>query len=64
MTTLKVPDMHCENCVKRITKALSEAKLSFTVSLKDQTVEIEGGEDTVETAVAALDDIGFEAKQD
>ena len=64
MTVLKVPDMHCENCVKRITKALTDEKLSFTVSLKNQTVSIEGGEDAVNTAVSALDDIGFEAKQD
>ena len=26
MTTLKVPDMHCEKCVARITKALTEAE--------------------------------------
>ncbi|MEA4895411.1 MAG: heavy metal-associated domain-containing protein [Oscillospiraceae bacterium] len=63
MTVLKVPDMHCENCVRRITNALTEAKLGFTVSLKDQTVGIEGDEAAVKAAVAALDDIGFEAKQ-
>ena len=28
MTTLKVPDMHCEKCVARITKALTEAELA------------------------------------
>ena len=27
MTTIKVPDMMCENCVKRITNALTAAEL-------------------------------------
>ncbi|MBD9245866.1 MAG: copper chaperone [Coriobacteriaceae bacterium] len=27
MTTLKVPEMHCNNCVSRITKALTAADL-------------------------------------
>ena len=35
MTTISVPDMMCENCVKRITNALNEAKLIFSVSLAD-----------------------------
>ena len=26
MTTIKVPDMMCENCVKRITNALTDRK--------------------------------------
>ena len=64
MSILTVPDMHCENCVKRITNALNEAKLSFSVSLKDQTVTIEGDDSAVSRAVSALEDIGFEAKQD
>lgn len=64
MSILTVPDMHCENCVKRITNALNEAKLSFSVSLKDQTVTIEGDDSAVSSAVSALEDIGFEAKQD
>ena len=38
MTTLKVPDMHCEKCVARITKALTEAELKFEVSLAEKTV--------------------------
>ena len=28
MTTIKVPDMMCENCVKRITNALTAAELT------------------------------------
>ncbi len=31
MTTIKVPDMMCENCVKRITNALTAAELKFQV---------------------------------
>ena len=64
MTKLEVPDMHCEMCVKRITKALTDAKLTFSVSLRDKTVEIGGDESAVNSAVAALSDLGFEAKRD
>ena len=64
MTELKIPNMRCENCVKRITSALNEAKLDFSVSLRDQTVSVEGDESAVNAAVSSLEDIGFEAKQD
>lgn len=64
MTVLKVPDMHCEMCVKRITNSLNDAKLDFSVSLKDKSVSINGDENAVNTAISELDDIGFEAKQD
>ena len=30
MTTISVPDMMCENCVKRITNALTAAELKFS----------------------------------
>ncbi len=63
MTQLKVADMHCEMCVKRITNSLNDAKLSFSVSLQDKTVSIDGDENTLKTAISALDDIGFEANQ-
>lgn len=62
MTTLKVPEMHCENCVRRITSALTEARLNFKVSLKDKTVTIDGCENCVGKAKAALDDLGFSAQ--
>ena len=42
MTTISVPDMMCENCVKRITNALTAAELKFTVSLDTKTVTIDG----------------------
>lgn len=50
MTTLKVPDMHCEKCVARITKALTEAELKFEVSLAEKTVKVEGGPAEAEKA--------------
>ena len=59
MTTISVPDMMCENCVKRITSALSEADLKFTVSLADKTVTIDGCQNCVKTAVGELEDLGF-----
>lgn len=62
MTVLKVPDMHCEKCVSRITNALNEAKLKFTVSLADKTVTVEGGDADVEKARSELDDLGFTAE--
>ena len=62
MTTLKVPDMHCENCVARITKALTAAKLTFEVSLPDKTVTIDGTDADVAAAKSELTDLGFEAR--
>ena len=62
MTTLKVPDMHCEKCVARITNALNEAKLTFSVSLADKTVTVEGGVAELEKARSELDDLGFTAE--
>ncbi len=63
MTVLNVPDMHCENCVRRITEALNEENLSFSVSLADKTVSVEGDEVAVQKATQAMDDLGFEAKK-
>ena len=59
MTTISVPDMMCENCVKRITNALQAADLQFQVSLDHKTVSIDGCEQCVKTAVAELEDLGF-----
>ena len=59
MTEIKVPDMHCEMCVKRITKAMTEAKLNFTVSLENKTVGIDGDENALKKALQELDDLGF-----
>lgn len=59
MTTIKVPDMMCENCVKRITSALTGAELKFQVSLEAKTVTVDGDEASVSTAVSELEDLGF-----
>ena len=59
MTTISVPDMMCENCVKRITNALQAAELTFTVSLSEKTVSIDGCQHCVQTAVSELEDLGF-----
>ena len=59
MTKIAVPDMMCENCVKRITNALTEADLKFSVSLEEKTVTIVGCENCVKTAVSELEDLGF-----
>ncbi|MEG0778179.1 MAG: heavy metal-associated domain-containing protein [Oscillospiraceae bacterium] len=61
MTVLSVPSMRCKNCVARITKALSEAKLDYSVSLDDKTVTINGDDNAVKTAISELDDLGFDA---
>ena len=59
MTTIKVPDMMCEICVKRSTNALTAAELKFQVSLADKNVTIDGCENCVKTAVSELEDLGF-----
>ncbi len=60
MTIIKAEDMHCEKCVARIDKAMTEAGLDFTVNLEDKTVSIDGCEHCVKTALEILDDLGFE----
>ncbi len=62
MATLSVPDMHCQKCVERITKALTAAALDFSVNLDEKTVTINGNPAQVAKAVMELDDLGFSAK--
>lgn len=59
MKTISVPDMMCENCVRRITDALTRANLKFRVSLEKKTVEIDGCDNCVKTAAGELEDLGF-----
>lgn len=54
-----VPDMHCEACVRRITKALDSAGLKFTISLENKTVTVDGCEHCLKTALSELEDLGF-----
>lgn len=60
MPVIKVADMHCEKCVARITKLLTEEGLDFSVSLEDKTVTVNGCQHCVKSALEALDDLGFE----
>lgn len=61
MTTLKVPDMHCQKCVARITAAMEAANISCTISLEAQTVSVE--EDNIPQAIEELDDLGFDVAE-
>lgn len=61
MIILDVPEMHCNKCVERITKALEDDKLSFTVSLEDKSVSIDGCQSCASTAIRTLEDLGFTA---
>ena len=62
MKTVYVPEMMCQNCVRRITEALTEAKLDFTVDLDTKTLSINGCENCLQTAINELDDLGFSAE--
>ena len=61
MAILKIADMHCDKCVERIAKILTEDGLDFKVSLADKTVTIDGCEHCVKTAIESLADLGFDA---
>lgn len=54
-----VPDMHCENCVKRINNALNETGIKFEVDLESRTVTVDGCEHCLKTALSELEDLGF-----
>lgn len=60
MTVIKVADMHCHKCVERITKAMTEDGLDFSVDLEKKEVTINGCGQCVKTALETLDDLGFE----
>ena len=62
MTTIKVPEMMCQNCVRRITDALNGAELKFSVKLEDKTVTIDGCQNCLKTAMSELEDLGFSAE--
>lgn len=59
MNKIYVPDMHCENCVKRITAALKEAGIDATVDLSSQTVTVNGCAHCLEKAKNEIYDLGF-----
>ncbi|WP_198469465.1 cation transporter [Acetomicrobium sp. S15 = DSM 107314] len=58
--TLSVPDMSCQHCVNRITKALAGLGLSkHSVSLEDKVVEVEAPD--IKVVMDALEEIGYPA---
>jgi len=63
MTTLKVANMNCGGCVRRITEALEKAKVTFKVSLENKTVAVDGDEAQVSTAIKAMSDLGFKVEK-
>ena len=61
MTVINVTDMMCDMCVARITKGLTAAGLDVEVSLDTKTVTVKGDDAAVRSALAVLDDLGYEA---
>lgn len=60
MKVIKVEGMHCKNCVKRISEALTEKGLKFEVSLENGTVSIDGCDHCLSTAKEIIYDLGFD----
>lgn len=60
MTVIKVPNMHCNKCVERISNALNEEKIVFEISLENKTVSV--NESDVANTKEILDDLGFDAE--
>ncbi|NLL91406.1 MAG: heavy-metal-associated domain-containing protein [Ruminococcaceae bacterium] len=59
MKTLKVEQMHCINCVNRISSAFKTEKIGFEISLENRIVRVDDGK--VNLAIELLDDLGFDA---
>lgn len=60
---LQLDCLHCGNCVKSVEKALNEVEgvSQATVTLENQMAVVEGSA-SAEALIAAVEDIGFEAK--
>ena len=56
---IKVPDMHCENCVKRIDASLKETGIKYSIDLESRTLTVDGCEHCLKTALTELEDLGF-----
>ena len=58
--TLSVPDMSCQHCANRITKALAGLGLSkYSVSLEGKVVEVEAPD--IKIVMDALEEMGYPA---
>ncbi len=60
MKVLNVPQIHCQNCVKRISQALSQEGIKYEISAEAKTVTID--EKDLGKTLSILDDLGFEAE--
>ncbi len=56
---IRVHDMHCERCAERITNALNQTGINFSVDLKEKTVAVDGCNHCLKTALSELEDLGF-----
>lgn len=61
---INVPDMQCENCVRRIKDALLDAKIEAVINLPEKTVTVVGGENEFKTAFDEIYDLGFTPSED
>lgn len=61
--TLQLDGLHCGNCVKSVEKALNEVEgvSQVSVTLENQMAVVEGSANA-DALIAAVEDIGFEAK--
>lgn len=57
MTTIKVQDMHCAHCVQRISELFDKEGISLAISLEKREIAVP--EESAETAIELLDDLGF-----
>lgn len=58
--TLSVPDMSCQHCVNRITKALAGLGLSkYSVNLEGKVIEVEAPD--IKIVMDALEEMGYPA---
>lgn len=61
METIKVNNMTCEHCVKRIDEALKKLNLDHTIKLDTKTVEVDANKLQLFEVFEALDEMGYEA---
>lgn len=59
MKTLNVPDMQCQNCVKKIDEALTKSDLKHEIHLESKTVSIDGCDKCLAKAYDIVKELGF-----
>jgi len=62
MTTLKVNNMSCEHCVKRISEALDSAKIKHEINLSNKTVKVEADKIELLEVFDILETLSYEAE--